>query len=85
MTKNFLVSSAAAAVGVLTWACTMPVTAETVAAFYKGKTIVINMGFPGGGFFVLRFRLLFRQGRQVGFFFFALERFGFLPNSMMAD
>ena len=51
MTKNFLVSSAAAAVGVLTWACTMPVTAETVAAFYKGKTIVINMGFPGGGFF----------------------------------
>ena len=33
------------------WLAVTPARAETVAEFYKGNTIIIHMGFPGGGFF----------------------------------
>ena len=41
----------ATALGFLTWLGSTPATAETVAEFYKGRSITIHMGFPGGGFF----------------------------------
>ena len=37
--------------GLLVWVNAAPVAAESVAEFYKGGSIVIHMGFPGGGFF----------------------------------
>ena len=36
--------------GLLVWVNSAPVAAESVAEFYKGGSIVIHMGFPGGGF-----------------------------------
>ena len=36
--------------GLLVWVNAVPVAAESVAEFYKGGSIVIHMGFPGGGF-----------------------------------
>ena len=37
--------------GLLVWVNATPLAAESVAEFYKGGSIVIHMGFPGGGFF----------------------------------
>ena len=48
-TRSFAVAATAAGLSALVAAA--PATAETVAKFYDGGTIIIHMGFPGGGFF----------------------------------
>ena len=48
-TRSFAVAATAAGSSALVAAA--PATAETVAKFYDGGTIIIHMGFPGGGFF----------------------------------
>ena len=40
-----------ATLGFLVWLSVPSVFAESVAEFYKGRSIIIHMGFPGGGFF----------------------------------
>ena len=39
-------------IGLLTPIMASPLSATPVAEFYKGNTIILHMGFPGGGFFI---------------------------------
>ena len=51
MQSKFGNSIIVTALGIFIWQFSSPVTAETVAEFYQGRSITIHMGFPGGGFF----------------------------------
>ena len=51
MQSKFRNSIIVTALGIFIWQFCSPVTAETVAEFYQGRSITIHMGFPGGGFF----------------------------------